>query len=243
VEVYMGSLANLASAGTGNANYTEALANLAESFISPTASLRLGAYNTYGTASADVSNPLYDPVPRTLYAHEATIPDAQLQPNAQPDLRATDKTLPLPAPYTYAGVTVIRKWNIYKTSEDPDPLIRNEELLLLRAEANLALGNTSAAITDINVVRVNAGGLAPLADPYVPTATQPTLLDELLYNRRYSLVWEGGHRWIDMRRYGLLGTLPKARPGDKIFPYSPLPDAECIPREPDPPGCAIPATL
>src|SRR5262249_7189114 len=141
VEVYLGSLANLAAAGTGNANYTEALNSLTESFIDPLASLRLGAYNTYGVASADVVNPLYDPVPRTLYAHEATITDAQLQPGGAPDLRSTSKTLPLPAPYTYAGVTVTLKWNIYKTSDDPDPLIRNEELLLLRAEANMALGN------------------------------------------------------------------------------------------------------
>ncbi|MDP4247858.1 MAG: RagB/SusD family nutrient uptake outer membrane protein, partial [Bacteroidota bacterium] len=48
---------------------------------------------------------------------------------------------------------------------------------------------------------------------------------ELLYERRYSLYYEG-HRWIDMRRYGLLGQLPIDRPGDDVWSEFPLPVSE-----------------
>ena len=41
----------------------------------------------------------------------------------------------------------------------PIPIIRNEELILLRAEARLATGDKAGAIADLNQVRVNSGGL------------------------------------------------------------------------------------
>ena len=224
VDVYMG-------------NWAAALQSISESFIDANATLTLGAYNTYGSASADQVNPLYDPVPRTLYAYPTTITDARLRLDNTPDLRATTKTLPTP-PLAYAGVTGTLKWNIYKAPDDGDPIIRNEELFLLRAEANFQLNNRVLALQDINFIRTTSGGLPAIADP-----GDPGMLDEILYNRRYSLLWEGAHRWIDARRYDRLLQLPRARVGDKIFPYSPLPDAECLPRSPQPPGCAIPAAL
>jgi hypothetical protein len=64
------------------------------------------------------------------------------------------------------------------------------------------------------------------------------LLDELLYEKRYSLVWENGDRWVDLRHYGKLATLPKDRTGDLIFPYLRIPVNECKPRTPAPWGCA-----
>ena len=39
-------------------------------------------------------------------------------------------------------------------------------------------------------------------------AIGPAFLDELLYNRRWSLLFEG-HRWIDHRRFGRLNALPR----------------------------------
>ena len=78
-------------------------------------------------------------------------------------------------------------------------MIKNEELILLRAEANIGLSDLGdAAVTDINLVRQTSGGLAP----YAGAVDQPSLLNELLYNKRYSLMYEGGHSWIDYRRYG-----------------------------------------
>src|SRR6266516_446918 len=81
-----------------------------------------------------------------------------------------------------------------------------------------------AAVVDLDSVRIHSGGLPP----YAGLVTQPALLTELLYNRRYSLLWEQGTRWIDARRYGRLNTIPKAPPtGGDVAPVMPVPDAEC----------------
>jgi starch-binding outer membrane protein, SusD/RagB family len=63
---------------------------------------------------------------------------------------------------------------------------------------------------------------------------QPSLLAELLYNKRYSLMYEGGHSWIDYRRYGLTASLKAldrvGPPPDEIFLTLPIPTAEALPR-------------
>ena len=98
------------------------------------------------------------------------------------------------------------------------PIIRNEELILLRAEANIGLGNLAAAQVDVNVVRA-AAGLGPVV------LTASNALTQLLYEKRYSLFMEG-HRWVDMRRYGRLSQLPRDRSGDVILDKMPKPETE-----------------
>jgi hypothetical protein len=218
-------------------NWSAALTDLAASFVDTTAAMSLGAYHSFSSNSGDEPDPLYDPLPRTQVAHTSTITDAQLRADNTPDLRATQKTAPIP-PRVLNGITATLKWNQYPNPSAPVPLIKNEELILLRAEANFQLGNRPQALADINTVRVKSGGLQPILDP-----GDPGMLNEILYNRRYSLLWEGGHRWIDMRRYGRLATLPRDRPGDIVIQYASLPVAECLARTPQPPGCTIPPGL
>lgn len=116
-------------------------------------------------------------------------------------------------------------------STSPLPIIRNEELLLLRAEANYNLGNNSAAIADINRVRQSAiVNLPAISDPYVPDATlnQPsTLLNELLYEKRFSLWGEIGTVWVDMRHYGRAFEIPHYAQAYRIIDIFPFPIAEC----------------
>jgi hypothetical protein len=53
--------------------------------------------------------------------------------------------------------------------------------------------------------------------------------DELLEQRRFSLLFEGGHRWIDMRRFGRLEELRQEDPADagfKVHAAFPIPVAE-----------------
>ena len=130
------------------------------------------------------------------------------------------------------GVTSNVRITAYASNTAPVPIIKNEELILLRAEANLNLGNRQAALDDINFVRVNSGGLAPL-----PAGFSGDLVGELLYNRRYSLFDEYGHRWVDLRRYNRLAELQKALPTHRIFPLVPIPVDECNQRSPAPKGC------
>jgi hypothetical protein len=113
------------------------------------------------------------------------------------------------------------------------PIIRNEELILLRAEANIGLGNLTAAKTDIDFIRVNSGGLNPrcpslgVGSCVSPAINASNILDELLKQKRYSLLFEGGHRWIDARRYGKFGTLPIDLPGQRVQRAFPVPQPEC----------------
>jgi hypothetical protein len=118
----------------------------------------------------------------------------------------------------------------YPSPNSPIPLIKNEELILLRAEANIGLSDFASALSDINLVRQTSGGLAP----YAGAIDQPSLLTELLYNKRYSLLYEGGHSWIDFRRYNrtadLVGFDRPGPPPDVIFSTLPIPNAEVLPR-------------
>ena len=84
---------------------------------------------------------------------------------------------------------------------------------------------------DIDLVRTTSGGLPA----YGGAVDQPSLLAELLYNKRYSLMYEGAHSWIDYRRYGLTAALQSfdraGPPPDVIFPTLPIPTAELQPQD------------
>ncbi|HEU4994964.1 MAG TPA: RagB/SusD family nutrient uptake outer membrane protein [Gemmatimonadaceae bacterium] len=218
VDVYMG-------------NFAAALTSLGGSFIDTTASLDLGVYHVHSTGSGDAENTLFDPTGRAILAHPSIVTDAKNKANGQPDNRLTRKVTTLGAPKTVQGVTTDVLFTIYGSPSASVPIIRNEELILLRAEANIGLNNFAAAQTDINTIRVKSGGLAPT------TINAANALDELLYNKRYSLLFEGGHRWIDMRHYNRLAQLPLAVATHTRPSKFPFPESECLPRNPQPPGC------
>jgi hypothetical protein len=167
-------------------------------------------------------------------AHPSLRTDAQKRANLSLDLRYQQKVKPRDEAVTTQGITTDILFSVYNSPTAPVPIIRNEELILLRAEARLGSGDIIGAIQDIDFIRVNSGGLQQYNGAHTPDA----VLDELLYEKRYSLLFEG-HRWIDLRHYGKLNTLPKDLPTHKIFSKFPLPRAECIIRTTQPPGCAL----
>ncbi len=217
-----------ASLGGGSAAFTAALTALGGSFIDASASadLRLGAYNIYSSSAGDALNPLSNPVAPDQVAHPSIVADAQSNGLVK-DLRLTAKTTTIPPkspPGSPApGIPTTVGWKLYPTNTTSIPIIRNEELILLRAEANIGLGNLAAALTDINYIRTTSGGLLPLA----PFADANAALTALLYEKRYSLLWEGS-RWVDLRRYGRLNTLPLDLPTHFRIKVQPVPQAECL---------------
>ncbi len=217
-------------------NWAEALVTLGESFVSTAATtpaaLAAGAYHVYSTASGDALNPLFDGAPRALVAVPSYLTQAQRRPDGSVDLRASTKALVTPVNVTTQGVNSNVKITAYASNVAPVPIVKNEELILLRAEAYAGLGNRALAIRDLDFVRVNSGGLTPLGGAFAGD-----LVDEVLYNRRYSLFDEYGHRWVDLRRYGRLASLEKALPNHRIFPVVPIPLDECNQRSPQPRGC------
>ena len=79
--------------------------------------------------------------------------------------------------------------------------------------------NTVEALAAINRVR-NEAGLADYGGPTDATS----LIEEILNQRRYSLLAEG-HRLVDLRRLGRLNEnyVPLDRPGDNILDSFPTP--------------------
>jgi hypothetical protein len=71
-------------------------------------------------------------------------------------------------------------------------------MILLRAQAEIESGQMAAATADVNFVRTNEGGLAPL-----PTfASVAAGRAAVLYEKRYTMLFESAHRLVDLRAYG-----------------------------------------
>ncbi|MGH7443457.1 MAG: RagB/SusD family nutrient uptake outer membrane protein, partial [Longimicrobiales bacterium] len=207
-------------------NFADALIALDASFIvDDPALLDLGVYHTFSTGPGDDLNELHDPGDSPdILAHPSIVADAERRANGDIDLRVQRKIRTLPETRTVRNITTGVAFSIYDALSTPIPYIRNEELILLRAEANIGLGNTLDALEDINFIRTASGGLPALLLPTDATLT------ELLRQKRYSLLFEGGHRWIDLRRYNRLTDLPLDRPNHTRNTAFPIPEAECLAR-------------
>jgi hypothetical protein len=209
-------------------DFAGALTALAESFVDAAGPLDLGVYMDYGTGAGDLANPLsIDPQQGENFAHPSLETGAQLQVDGVTlDLRFVSKIVSRPISSNNA-LTSDLGWIRYPSPGSLIPIVKKEELLLLRAEANIGLGLLPAALPDINTVRQTSGNLAALPD----LGTPEEALDELLYNKLYSLMFEGAHRWIDARHYDRLDALPVDRTGDVVFSTLPIPTDETLPRQ------------
>ncbi len=217
-------------------NWTGALQAVAESFMDASLPLDHGARHNWSVNSGDLTNPANRP--DLLYANTRFRGEAQRRADGSPDLRYQSKFKQVPV-YQLLEISSDLQFTLYESPSAPMVWIKNEELILIRAEANLALGNRAAAIDDINLIRERSGGLEPLPDPY--SGSDEDLLDELLYNKRFSLVFEWGHTWIDMNRYGKLLEIPvlgSPSADTRLHDAMPYPLSECLSREQEAPaGC------
>ena len=198
--------------------WSQALADLQSSFFGLNNSLADGVFDVFGTGSGDQLNTFYIPQNTTgevRVAHPSYATD--IAPGDDRIGKATVRTV---GAASLDGLSSNRDVWVYTSSTAPIPIIRNEELILIYAEANIQNSDFPDAVTALNVIRT-AHNLAP----YSGAATRQALLTELLYERRYSLYAEG-HRWIDLRRYQLLSTLPVDRPGDEVWSEFPIPVSE-----------------
>jgi starch-binding outer membrane protein, SusD/RagB family len=212
------------------------LSALEDSFLddgaTTVAELAVGVYHSYSTGAGDQVNNLINP---NLFVHPSIETGAQLQAGGAPDDRFTRKTVRVDEAGA-AGLSSDLRFAIYPGPSAPVPIIRNEELLLLRAEAYWGLRDLDLAVADLDRVRTVSGGLPPLEG----TPTADDIEDELLYNRRYSLLFEGGHSLIDARRFDRVTDLPLDQ-GTMPHVYNvrfPIPSAECDAR-PGEPRCAL----
>jgi hypothetical protein len=197
------------------------------------ADLDKGVFNIYSTSAGDTPNSNSFAQDNYIFAHASIQADAQ-SGGSGIDARYTRKIVALASPVTppqNLNIPATLRFSIYATNTTPAPIIRNEELMLIRAEANIFTNNFATALQDINNVRSVSGGLGPVA-----FATQGAGLTALLYERRYSLLLEG-QRWNDHRRFGLLNLLPIDQAGQFVAKVMPIPQAECDARVTKPTGC------
>lgn len=201
-----------------------ALTALGQSFMNLSGDLNAGPAHTFG-APPDGFNPMFyvldANINTIIVVHPSVLADAtpgdrrvstKFHQRAVPVTVTTDAT-PL------VGTHQDRRW---LNNTAPIPFIKNEELILIKAEAHAQLNQTADAVAAINIIR-NAANIGN----YTGATTQAALIDEILYQRRYSLWAEPwGHRWIDARRYDRLNTIPTSFDKGTIFKQFPRPQAE-----------------
>ena len=230
VEAYRGSI------GCGAPCYTAALGALQASFFTGVAGFTkanrgLGVYHSFSAATNDVANGLFPSGGTFNYLNTAL----STIPGVATDLRYGEKVRTAAQTGGVEGFVSTIEPTVYANITSPVPLIRNEELILLYAEASYFSGATTQALDAINAVRSLSGGLAARG-AFADAADFKT---ELLAQRRLSLLFEG-HRWVDNRR--LLGNvalngLRLQYPAGVAEPaaYSvatalPVPQGECLAR-------------
>jgi hypothetical protein len=191
---------------------------LSNSFYNINGDLNTGCYVAYSTASGDIPNNLFISLPNqptnarvalNFWVDDAEAGDLRLSKVAARSETAVSGVLS--SDYDVA---------LWSSQDDNVSIVRNEELILLAAEAKIQTGDLAGATADLNVIRQAAG----LAD-YSGAQTQEALTDEMLKQRRYSLFGEG-HRWVDMRRYGLLGEIATQNEDEDVWLEFPVPAAE-----------------
>jgi hypothetical protein len=191
---------------------TDMRALLQETWMDADGDMNEGVYYIFGAGGNNRLNPLYNVPLQTAYvAHPDFVADAEAG-----DTRFSSKTTQLAAPFATDGLSGDVQVTMLSSNIAPFPIVRNEELVLMWAEANIGSDNTEA-VNAINAVR-NAAGLADYSGP----TDDASLINQLLHERRYSLFGEG-HRWIDMRRFNRLNEIPVDRPGDVVHVQFPRP--------------------
>jgi starch-binding outer membrane protein, SusD/RagB family len=159
-----------------------------------------GVFWDWGSQSGDLANPINSAIGlwRTLSYLTADVDTIN-------DMRFLGKFTANPYQLLIPGDAFFSSnwlYASYSAPSSPIPIIRNESLVLYRAQVQLGLANLATAVTLINQVHQQAGGFAsPLA---INASSYTAVRDSLLKEQRISTVFEAsGDRTISLRMYGL----------------------------------------
>ena len=173
---------------------TSALSGLS---VTPTANdLAIGPYYQFNpSAPESFSNPFVD--------NHIFLTDNFVQSIQSGDARSSKITTSAATSSTVNGLQLTKRDPI----TDPTilsnltrniPIARNAAYYLLRAQAKAESGDLVGATADVNVVHTVEGGLSPLA-PFTSLAAARAAI---LYEYRYSFIYEGPYHLIALREYG-----------------------------------------
>jgi starch-binding outer membrane protein, SusD/RagB family len=128
------------------------------------------------------------------------------------------------APFQSVNTTITYVGAVSSLANQARPIgiLRDEELVFLRAQAENEAGLFAAATADLNSVRATYN-LPPVA---ITSVTQGRSL--ILWDKRYSLLFEGPQRLVDLRAYGYLNAsyLRKETTTDPFNSAFPIPSGE-----------------
>jgi len=118
------------------------------------------------------------------------------------DIRALN-VVPASAP-TVAGFTASHRLKVTDPNNAalqsaPLPIVRNAELLLLRAQAEIATNDLVGATRDVNAVHTVEGGLPA----YSTFTSSADAISKLLYELRYTFAYIGPQHIVALRDYGM----------------------------------------
>ena len=218
VEYYRGMDHSKPNAGS----FATAIAALTQSIGALNASsLENSVYYNYSTAPGEREDP---------FAGDAAV---HMNPAAGNGIQAGDlraaKIISGVGPYAGSGVTTTFDM-AYSVPSDPTnltrpiPLLKNAELILLRAQAEIESGQMAAATADVNFIHTHEGGL-----PALPTfASVAAGRAAVLYEKRYTMLFESAQRLVDLRAYGEMNaTWLKQEIATDVFQSAlPIPQGE-----------------
>lgn len=103
-------------------------------------------------------------------------------------------------------------------------MLRIEEAYLIAAEAENRMGNTTAALQNLSKIRERAGLTIP------SSSTAQEIQDLIIQEKRHEFFTEGGHRFLDLKRWDLLTTtMQSVKPQWQTFMKNwPLPQRELL---------------
>lgn len=213
----------LARANAYRQDWQGVLTALNSSFMNLNGPLNVGPAHPY-VGPPDAFNPLfYVPNAATntiIVVHPSVLEDAL--PNDNRRTKFFQRNTPVTVSTDAGVLTGTHQDARWPSNTTSIPFIKNDELILLKAEAHANLDQFADAVAAINIIR-NAAGIGP----YTGATSRAALIDEILFQRRYSLWAEPwGHRWIDARRYDRLNQIPTNFDGGTIFTQFPHPQAE-----------------
>ena len=199
-------------------DYAGALTALSASFYDRAGSLTLGPKIVFNANAAnDVGNPYFQ-VPNSNLSSLVSVPDNFVTEAEPGDLRLA-KAPRRTTPQVVGAITGNYESRVFPTQNSPLDIIRNEELILIAAEARVGAGNLVEALLDINAIRTRAGGLTALTAASL--TDNAAYFNEILAQRRYSLFYEG-HYLVDLRRLDRLKAPPVVAPTIGLRPAQTL---------------------
>jgi hypothetical protein len=173
--------------------------SLASTGATPTAAqLALGPYYEFNPAAPESS-------PNTLVDNHIYLTDNFVNSIAAGDKRASKIVKASSTSAQVSGLSLTFRDPVTDPTNTsnltrPIPLRRNADFYLFRAQAKAETGDFAGAAADVNAVRVAEGGLSPVGT----FASKDAARQGILYEMRYSLVYEGPFHLQALREYGLL---------------------------------------